>query len=175
MLFSWLFKRKKTVSAESHNPIKNPGLTTVLIVYGSTSGNTICLTSVVEQIVRDARVVLDSRNVVETSPEDLKKYDVIILGASTWTGGELQEDFKSFYDALKTISLEGKHGALYGVGDSSYPHFCKAVDLLRDCLKEAKCTIIIDSLKIDGKVEEHFEEAQEWARDLVQRIYRLEN
>lgn len=74
----------------------------------------------------------------------------------------MQDDFVSFKDGMKEVKLNGKKAACFGPGDSSYPQFCKAVDILEERLKECGGEIVLDSLKIDGEVEPRLEEAKEW-------------
>ena len=141
-----------------------------ILVYGSTIGNTEVLSKSVEEGLKISDVEVVVKNVETASVEELKDYDVIILGCSTWGEGELQDDFVSFEEEMEKISLNGKKAAVFGPGDSeTYPDtFCEAVDILEKRLRNCGAEIVIDSLKIDGDIEESKrEEAKNWGEKIV--------
>lgn len=83
-------------------------------------------------------------NVADASADEADKYDLLVVGSSTWGCGELQDDWYSFLDALKAKDLAGKKVAIFGCGDSgSYPDtFCDAVGLIYDGLQDTGCTFV---------------------------------
>ena len=137
-------------------------MTKVVLIYGSTTGNTEALSKPVEKGLKTAGLDVSVRNVTEVHPGDLEDSEGIILGCSTWGEGELQDDFIPFEEEMGKIDLQGKKAAVFGPGDSSYSLFCEAVDILEKRLKECGAEIIIDSLKIDGDGELHLKEAEAW-------------
>jgi len=138
----------------------------VIIIYGSTTGNTKTLSKYVEEGLKASGVEVMVKNVTESNPKELKDYDVIILGSSTWGDGELQDDFIPFEKDMRKIKLDRKKGAVFGCGDSMYPQFCKAVEILEERLKSCGVEIIVDSLKIDGDIEPKLNKAEDWGKDL---------
>lgn len=56
-------------------------------------------------------------DVGRTGIGDLARYDVLILGASTWNIGELQDDWDRLFDPLRKTDFTGKRVALFGMGD----------------------------------------------------------
>ncbi|MCK4519165.1 MAG: flavodoxin [Candidatus Omnitrophica bacterium] len=141
-----------------------------IVVYGSTTGNTETLSKSVGEGLKDSGVEVLVKNAARVTSEELKDYDGIILGCSTWGDGELQDDFISFEEEMGKISLEGKKAACFGPGDSAYPQFCKAVDVLENKMKECGAEIVIDSLKIDGDVESELEKVKDWGKRIGQMI-----
>ena len=141
-----------------------------ILIYGSTIGNTEILSKSVEEGLKISEVEVVVKNVETASVEELKDYDVIIFGCSTWGEGELQDDFVSFEEEMGKISLNGKKAAVFGPGDSEiYPDtFCDAVDILEKRLKNCGAEIVIDSLKIDGDVEPKCEEAKNWGKKIAE-------
>jgi len=142
----------------------------VIIIYGSTTGNTETLSKYVEKGLKASGADAVVKNVTKANPEELKDYDVIILGSSTWGDGELQDDFIPFEEKMSKIRLDGKRGAVFGCGDSMYPQFCKAVDILEERLKSCGVEIIVDSLKIDGDIEPKLNKAEDWGKNLGKRL-----
>jgi flavodoxin I len=51
--------------------------------------------------------------------EDFDRFQVIIIGLSTWYDGDLQSDFEAFYEDFKTIDFSGKAVAMFGLGDQT--------------------------------------------------------
>lgn len=96
------------------------------IFYGSTTGTT---AEVAGEIAK--RLGVDSkdvRNVAEAAPSQVASYDVLILGASTWGAGDLQEDMATFLDGLSALDLRDKMVAIFGCGDEMMSDtFCNSV------------------------------------------------
>ena len=122
------------------------------IFYGSTTGTT---EAVAQDIAKQLGVAsADVHNVADASADEANKYDLLVLGSSTWGSGELQDDWYPFLDALKAKDLAGKKVALFGCGDSaSYPDsFCDALSEIRDGLEATGCTFVgaLDAAEYDG-------------------------
>ncbi|MCB1196288.1 flavodoxin [bacterium] len=146
---------------------------TVLIVYGSSMGNTESVAETIQDVLENADFDVTAQNVNETSAEDVKNYDYLLVGCSTWGDGELWDDFVPFHDELSTISLQGKKGAVFGCGDSNYPQFCNAVDIIERTLTRSGMETAIKSLKIDivkGDVDEQIDTIEEWAQKLADSL-----
>ena len=100
------------------------------IFYGSTTGAT---EGVAETIAARLGVASeDIRNVGTTKVDEVDKYDVLLLGSSTWGIGELQDDWNDFLDKLKAKNLSGKTVAIFGCGDSASfgGSFCDAIGII---------------------------------------------
>lgn len=103
------------------------------IFYGSTTGTT----AAVAQKIATALGVggEDVHNVADTAPSAVAPYDVLILGASTWGSGDLQDDMTDFVTGLEELSLRGKDLALFGCGDESMSDtFCNGVGEMHERL-----------------------------------------
>ncbi|MFW6389226.1 MAG: flavodoxin [Marinilabiliaceae bacterium] len=100
----------------------------VAIIYGSSVGNTRFVAEKIHSRFPEADLIP-----AETADlEELIKYDVMILGTSTWGVGQLQDDFESFVEQFATLDLSGKTIALFGLGDQqTYPDtFCDGMGKL---------------------------------------------
>ncbi len=144
-------------------------MSTALIVYGSTTGNTEFTAETIEGSLSDSGYNVTVLNAANTTPSVLNdEYDLYLLGSSTWGDDdiEFQEDFAPFFDDMGTdISLEGKKFAIFGCGDSTYEYFCGAVDALEERVQKMGAKLICDGLRIDGDPEE--DEIKEWAQDII--------
>ncbi len=141
----------------------------ILLVYGSTTGNT---EMTAEQIADSLSAhQVEVQDVVDTTPEDLESAEILILGSSTWDDGLLQQDFREFVEGLE-VDLSGKKMAIFGLGDSNYPDFCEAADILEDKFTGMGGKPVVDSLRIDGFPDEPENENKinQWSEELSQAL-----
>lgn len=117
-----------------------------IVVYGSTTGTT-------EDIAgRIAKALgTDAINVSDFNNDVIATNDLLVLGSSTWGCGELQDDWYSGVDLLKSANLSGKKVAVFGCGDSaSYSDtFCDAMSIIADAAAQAGATLV-GSVSTDG-------------------------
>ncbi len=116
-----------------------------------------------------AKGTIDVFTISEVEVENLSNYDLLIFGGST-IGADNWEDvhtskWYSFFEDLKTVNLEGKPFAIYGLGDQVlYPeHFVDGMAIIRDEMVARGAKLIgrwpmegyehTDSKSIDG---DHF-------------------
>ncbi len=144
-----------------------------LIVYGSTTGNTEMTAGMINEVLTSKGVSVTLKNVVDATVEELgNDYDLTLLGASTWGDDEIefQEDFEPFFEAMDSANLKGKNVALFGCGDTSYEHFCGAVDELERKMDDLGAKLVNVSLRIDGDVDDAASEINDWAETVAGEI-----
>lgn len=100
-------------------------LTSKAIFYFSLTGNT-------KAILQDTDG-FDVYDIKKSESVDFNKYDTIILGLSTYGRGSAHKDTWEFLKKL--IRVSGKKIGLFGSGNSIYPDFCGALDIIGDALK----------------------------------------
>lgn len=112
------------------------------IFFGSTTGTTESVAARIAERLGVAQA--DVHNVAAASVEDVKKYDLLLLGSSTWGSGELQDDWPGFLDKLGKEDLSGRRVALFGCGDAGIysDTFCDAMAEIRDGLASTGCTFV---------------------------------
>ncbi|GAB6057543.1 flavodoxin [Desulfonatronum parangueonense] len=145
----------------------------VLIVYGSTTGNTEHVAEVTGRVLEKMGHEVTVKNVVDTKIEELGNgVDLTLLGASTWGEEEIefQEDFEPFYEEMDNARLAGKKVALFGCGDSSYEHFCGAVVLLRQKVEALGANLVNEPLLIDGDPSVARSDIEEWAEEVGKKV-----
>jgi len=105
------------------------------IFYGSTTGNTVKVAELIQNAFGPEAA--DLCDVGTASARDLEKYDVLILGTSTWHWGGLQDEWALFEDALTGDVLGGKTVAFFGLGDQKQyaDHFADGMGLLYEKVK----------------------------------------
>jgi flavodoxin short chain len=142
-----------------------------LILFGSTTGNTEYTAEVIQEILDKNQIETTLLNAADASLEDMKKeFGLLVLGCSTWGDDdiELQEDFEPLYEGMGNVSFEGKHIATFGCGDSSYPHFCGAVDVIDEKAQAGGAKVEVCPLKIDGDPDDVRDEIEEWAQKVAE-------
>lgn len=144
-------------------------MASVLILYGSTTGNTAYTAEVLERILAGAGNKVTLADAAQSKTDGIcDKYDAVLLGCSTWGDEEieLQDDFIPVFDSLEETGIKGKKTAVFGCGDSSYTYFCGAVDSIERKLGEIGVTLMADGLKIDGDPHTAKDDIEAWARDV---------
>lgn len=130
------------------------------------------------QTVSDTLTKLDHsvtmKDVRDTNPDELDSYDLIILGSPSWDyegkEGQPHTDFLPFMEKFKENQLKDIQFAILGLGDSSYSHFCGAVDVLTEFVQKLGGKMKPEPLKIDGfyfDQEKNTKLIQEWTNKLV--------
>lgn len=114
----------------------------IAIIYGSSGGNTKDVAKKIAKKIVDTEVALI--DVSKASTTDFETYSNLILGTSTWGFGDLQDDWDGFLSKLKSINLEGKIIALFGLGDSSSysDSFVDGMGIIYETVLDKGCTII---------------------------------
>lgn len=144
-----------------------------LIVFGSTTGNTESMAEVINDVLEEKGWDTVLKNVDKTSVEELSwDYDLVLLGSSTWGDEEIeiQDDFAEFYASMDEISLVGKKVAVFGCGDSSYEHFCGAVDVIGEKVEALGGKLVAESLKIDGDPDDADDDIKVWAATVAEQV-----
>ncbi|CAK7053607.1 MAG: Flavodoxin [Desulfovibrio sp.] len=125
----------------------------VLIVYGSTTGNTESVAETIARALEGASHSVTLLDAAKASPAGLcSGYDCVLFGCSTWGDEtiEFQDDFIPLFEAFDSIGVKGVKAASFGCGDSSYTYYCGAVDSINERLEELGADVIAGGLKIDG-------------------------
>ena len=141
----------------------------VLIVYGSTTGNTESVANDIAGILKNGGNEVAVLDAGKATPAGLcAGFDCVLFGCSTWGDDEieLQENFVPIYDELEKARLDGRKVAVFGCGDSSYTHFCGAVDAIAEKAEQCGAKVVGMALKIDGDPDKA--EAVSWAKDVLQ-------
>lgn len=115
------------------------------IFYGSTTCYTEMAGEKIQQQLKDLLdVSIDLHDIKDVALTKTYDYDILIFGISTWDFGELQEDWESTWDDIKSLDLGDKVVALYGLGDQlGYADwFQDALGMLHDELLPLGCEII---------------------------------
>ena len=143
-----------------------------IVIFGTTTGNTETVAGVVKEVLIASGMDVTMENVIDVTIGVVKDYDLVVLGASTWGEGEIQDDFIPFFDKMDSANFKDKKVAVFGCGNSEmYPdYFCEAVKMIQEKAVECGAKVINELCKIDGDVEDALEDVKSWAKALAASI-----
>jgi flavodoxin I len=94
------------------------------LFYGSSGGNTKEAAQMIQKEFHAFQPEIVTLHNIAAHGEvhDMENFEKLIIGVSTWTDGELQEDWLRAFGELEKMDLSGKQAALFGLGDQrNYP------------------------------------------------------
>lgn len=125
----------------------------ILVAYATNSGSTHLVADYITQKLQEHSHQVSLQNVIETSGEDLTKYDIVFLGSNSWDfdkkEGQPHHAFMQFFEQIPNINLDGHRYVLFGCGDKSYQYFCGALTVIEEFVKNHGGQIIAEPLKIN--------------------------
>ncbi len=142
-------------------------MASVLIIFGSTGGNTELVTDKVTEILTSKKHKVTVQRAELTNESDLTKFKYIILCSSTYGQGLLQEYMRKFMYELK--SLKGKKCAVIGLGDPKYniEYVVEAAKILENDVKEKGGELLQTALRIIKSPVPHLDTmVKDWAEKL---------
>jgi flavodoxin I len=126
----------------------------ILLAYATYSGGTQSASEFLSQTLTGLGHTVTVKMVSEVTFEDTLNYDLRIFASPSWDNdgqeGQPHVDFVTFMNNAAGKKFAGKPVAVFGLGDSSYGHFCGAADIITDFVKKAEGKLIAETLKIDG-------------------------
>ncbi|MDR1546719.1 MAG: flavodoxin [Deltaproteobacteria bacterium] len=128
-------------------------MSNVLIVYGSTTGNTEWVAGKLAAQIKEAGHTVESAKAGSIGASGLcSGRDLVLFGCSTWGQDEieLQDDFIPLFEAFDSIGASGVKIGVFGCGDEDYTHFCGAVDAITGKLEGLGAKLVGGKLKING-------------------------
>ena len=88
------------------------------LFFGSSTGAGEGVANRIKELVEEGGYgEVDIHVVSAASCKIMENYDLLIMGASTWNIGELQDDWALKIEELKTVNFSGRKIAIYGCGD----------------------------------------------------------
>ncbi|MFS0862914.1 flavodoxin [Fredinandcohnia sp. 179-A 10B2 NHS] len=146
----------------------------VIVIYASMSGNTELMAKIIAESVIENGLQVEVKDCWEVLPEELLKYDGILLGTYTWGEGALPDEFLDLYEELDGLDFTTKKGAVFGSGSSMYPYFARAVDLLTEKLQKCGAEMILPPLKIElSPTEKEQSLCREFGKQFSEKVIKL--
>jgi flavodoxin short chain len=148
-------------------------MSNVLIVYGSTTGNTEWVAGKLNEQIKAAGHDVQLAKAGSIAPSGLcSGKDLVLFGCSTWGQDEieLQDDFIPLFEAFDSIGASGVKTAVFGCGDEDYTHFCGAVDAITDKLSGLGAKVVGGKLKINGDPGDSEAAISTWGQSVLSAL-----
>ena len=145
----------------------------ILIVYGSSTGNTENIARLITRGLSDAGHDVTLENAANVKAAGLAKdYDAVLMGASVWgdTEIELQDDFDTFFEGVGEMGLENCRLAAFASGERGYEHFCGAVDVIENRGRECGAILMTEGLRLEGDGSDSREEVAAFVEAVLQKL-----
>lgn len=107
------------------------------IIYGTETGNAKKLANQLLGIFKKNKIQAKAIDAFQYPLEKIEKEEFLILIFSTQGDGDLPQNAQKFYDNLSNsdLKLNQTKFAVFGLGDTSYPFFCKSEKKLMNYLE----------------------------------------
>jgi len=141
------------------------------VFYATYSGGTQLAADFLSQSLKTSGHTVDLKQISQVSFEDTLSYDLRVFASPSWDEGgkegQPHSDFISFIEKSADKNFGGKSCAIFGLGNTSYGHFCGAVDILQDFIKRLGGKLVVEPLKIDDyliDMDGYNKKLAEWAK-----------
>lgn len=136
-----------------------------LILYGTETGNSKKVATQLLTSFKKSKIKAKVADVFGYDIKKLAKEDLVLFVISTQGEGELPQNAHAFYDALTKSKENLSHlkYAVFALGDSSYPLFCEAGDLIDTLFEKKQAQKILPLVKSDV---DFVPVAKKWEQDL---------
>lgn len=146
------------------------------LVYGTLSGSTMTAAELVGSTLKKQGHIVTIVSADQASKDMIKDQEVLLVASPSWEDrgldGQPLPEIRQFLESLSPADLAGKKIALIGLGDSAYPHFCGAVDVMAEILTKLHSISIIEPLRIDKyySMPDNEQKVEEWSMRLSKSL-----
>ncbi len=148
-----------------------------LIIYATYSSGTQTASEVLTDTLETFGYDVTMKNVADINLDEIAHYDLVILGSPSWMidhkDGQPHHLFLEFFNKVGSREFKNVLFAVFGLGDSSFAHFCGAVDHLEEFVDQVNGTLLSPSLKIDSyyfNQEKNDELLRNWLHEVIKNL-----
>jgi flavodoxin len=146
----------------------------IAIVYATLSGNTQAIaTELYSFLSTQKQYQVKLFDIQDVTADELKQFDLVFLGCSTWGDGDMNLIIDIFFDDANKVChcCDGTKFAIFSLGDSMYDNFATAGSIAEKKIQAMKGCIVTTTIKIDGyPTDEHYREVQAWAVSVLNTL-----
>jgi flavodoxin len=149
----------------------------IFITYSTNSGGTYVAARTIASVFAPKHEVT-VKKAAETTVRDILSADIVFFGSPSWDfEGKEGQPHQTMIELLRHVEgndLTGKQCFIFGCGDSSYTHFCGAVDILEAWTKKHGATVHLPSLRLDEfffHEKANTEKTKEWAATILKNHF----
>ena len=139
------------------------------IIYGTETGNAKKLATQLQSLLKKNKIQSKAIDAFQYPLEKIEKEEFIILIISTQGDGDLPQNTQKFYDNLinQDLKLASTKFAVLGLGDTSYPFFCKSGEDIDALFEKLGANRVLPLVKAD--VDYH-DTAENWFNDILNQV-----
>lgn len=139
------------------------------IIYGTETGNAKKLASQLQSLFKKNKIQSKAIDAFQYPIEKIDKEEFIILIISTQGDGDLPQNAQKFYDNLinQDLKLASTKFAVLGLGDTSYPFFCKSGEDVDALFEKLGANRVLPLVKAD--IDYH-ETAENWFNEILNQV-----
>lgn len=148
----------------------------VLIVYGTVSGNTELVVQKIATILKQNEVSTKLSRVELTNAKEVVDHQYLILASPTYYHGETEAHFPAFLEALSSLDLTKTSFAVIGLGDKKYypEYLCDSAKVFEEFLATHQAQTFAPSLRIGTSPIKLLDSTvKNWAQRVVKTIKEL--
>ncbi len=145
----------------------------IAVVFSTLSGTTLLISENIVSYLKDSNHKVKLFDAMSVDPDDLKDYDLVFFGSSTYGNGDLNpitELFLSTADSQRH-NCNNTRFAFFSLGDSSYPNFSTSGQLSSEKISSMNGNVLKPIFKIDGYPnEDTFKGVREWVESIIEQL-----
>ncbi len=152
-------------------------LSSLHIIYASTSGHTEYVVDTVEQYMKEHVPTLsfERQRAEQATAEDLLRGDVVILGSGTWNTGGIEGQLNMYMHDLvhqkaSTVDFMKKPMTCISLGDDRYYFRTRCTEHLLRYIREHNGMLFVPPLIIVNEPYGQEERVQRWAQKLAEKM-----
>lgn len=145
-------------------------MASVIIIFGSTSGNTEMVCKKNAQVLEDNGHEVKLQRAELSSPDEIQGHDLCILAASTYGHGIIQDHMIPFIKEFKKKDFASQKFAVIGLGDDKYDnHYnVESAYILEEAIKSVNGQIITEEpLMINHNPMWQLDQVKKWTESLA--------
>jgi MioC protein len=138
----------------------------ILVVFDTQTGTTQYVAEVIQKELQAKGHTIALHNVRANGTEPkLEGVELLMVGAPTYDDGKLEQSMKVFTTKFNP-DLSKLKVAVFGLGNSTYPQFCTAADILTEWVTKNKGVPLAAPLRVDGFPDD-LTPIQKWLTDTI--------
>lgn len=126
----------------------------ILIIYETYSSSTETVSGIIAKELTEKGHTVNVARMKDTMDFMNEKHDLVIFATPSWFDrgqeGQPHMAFLQYMDEHTNDDFSSLSCAFVGLGDSSYAHFCLAIDTLEDFFTKRGAKNIGETLKLDN-------------------------
>lgn len=142
----------------------------IAIAFATLSGNSLEYAQEIQSYLENKNIQTKMFDLLETNADDLKQFNVVFLGGSTYGDGDLNPIAELFFSLTTPLTHDCEHTkfAIYALGDSSYPAFGNSGQLMQEKMQSMHAHVLSPIKIFDGRLSATTgAELREWVDEIL--------